>query len=125
MAVVSSQSFISRPAASAEQLAALSKIKAVKDEKSAPKASESLSPVQQMLSRQKADTEKNKDRTNYFESEDYLRMKAFEIRQRIVLYQNLGLTQQYQQAQAEGQEVVKKYQALLKKASGGQQDTTA
>ncbi|MCB1538757.1 MAG: hypothetical protein H6865_08585 [Rhodospirillales bacterium] len=51
---------------------------------------------------------------------NFLRMKAFEISKRITLYKNLGLTAEYTQAQAEGVDVVKKYQAILKnQLSGG------
>lgn len=72
-----------------------------------------ISPVQRMLQAQKA---KENTKTSYFDSEDYLRMKAFEIRRRITMYQSLGLQQEYQLAQQEGAEVVKKYQALLAKS---------
>lgn len=71
------------------------------------------SPVQRMLDNQKTQASK---KVNYEETEDFLRLKAFEIRKRIVLYQNLGMNAEYQQAQAEGVAVVQKYQALL--ASG-------
>lgn len=82
-----------------------------------------LSPVQRMVQEQKQVAQ---TQTNYFESEDWLRIKAMEISYRISLYKNLGLTAEYQAAQAEGTEVVKKYQALLQKQkeSGGT-DTTA
>lgn len=75
--------------------------------------SSDVSPVQRMLADQKKAQETAPG--NYMESEDFLRMKAFEIRARIVMFQNLGLTQEYQMAQQEGAEVVKKYQALLQK----------
>lgn len=67
----------------------------------------------------------NAKKNNYFESEDYLRMKANEIKYRIDLYKNLGLQPEYEAAQQEGADVVAKYQALLKKASGSKTDTTA
>lgn len=88
-------------------------------------AAERVSPVQKALqARQTEVTQRSGN--NFFESEDFLRMKAFEIRARIVLYQNLGLSQEYAQAQAEGAEVVKKYQALLAKGLAGKNaDTTA
>jgi len=63
-----------------------------------------------MLSNQKAVAAK---KVSYFESEDFLKMKAFEIRSRIVMYQNLGLTREYQMAQQEGADVVAKYQKIL------------
>lgn len=72
--------------------------------------SSDVSPVQRMLANQKKVQE---TKTNYFDSEEWLRMKAFEIRSRIVMYQNLGLTQEYAAAQQEGAEVVKKYQKIL------------
>lgn len=75
--------------------------------------SSDISPVQKMLNAQKT-TQATKP-GSFFESEDWLRMKAFEIRSRIVMYQNLGLTSEYQAAQQEGADVVKKYQALLMK----------
>lgn len=87
-------------------------------EKARQLANETLSPVQKALRAKDAEIQKAAD-NNFFESEDYLRMSAFEIRNRITLYKNLGLTQQYEQAQAEGAEVVKKYQAILAKAQAG------
>ena len=56
---------------------------------------------------------------NYFYSEDYLRAQANEIHARIVTFQNLGLTSQYQQAEQEGQVVVQEYQALQKATALG------
>jgi len=69
------------------------------------------SGVQKLVQAQTAKTSK----TPYTESVDYLRMKANEISRRIALYKNMGYTEGYQLAQQEGVEVVKKYQALLKK----------
>lgn len=83
------------------------------------------SPVQKVMQEREAMAQNAKNRGNYMETEDFLRMKAFEIRGRIVLYQNLGMTAEYQQAQLEGAEVVKKYQALLAKAKSGGSGTTA
>ncbi len=52
----------------------------------------------------------------YEENEDFLRMKAFELSNRIKTFKNLGQTEQYQIAQREAAQVIQKYQALLKKA---------
>jgi hypothetical protein len=71
------------------------------------------SGVQKILESKQSDASRA-DQNNFFFSENYLRMKAFEIRARIVMYQSLGLTDQYQQAQQEGQIVVQQYQAYQK-----------
>lgn len=69
------------------------------------------SPIQKSLDAQKKKAEKF---VKYDESEDFLRMKAFEISGRIKTFKNLGLTVQYEAAQAEGAAVVQKYKDLLK-----------
>jgi len=72
------------------------------------------SPVQKMLKAQKAEKEKL---GGYEDSEDFLRMKAFEISNRIKLMNRMGQTAAVAQLQVEGQEVVKKYMELQQKAA--------
>ncbi len=80
-----------------------------------------ISPVQRLLNATKTEQAK---RTNYMDSEDFLRMKAIEISKRISLYKNLGLSSEYSLAVAEGQEVDKKYQALIKGALSSSSTTS-
>ncbi|HEY8963397.1 MAG TPA: hypothetical protein VIN59_02915 [Alphaproteobacteria bacterium] len=72
------------------------------------------SPVQQLVEAQKAAKEKL---GGFMESEDFLRMKAFEISNRIKLMNRMGQTDAVAALEAEGQEVVKKYLALQQKAA--------
>jgi hypothetical protein len=75
--------------------------------------SSDVSPVQKMVNAQKSQTTQV-EKGSYFYSEDYLRLQAFEIRSRIVTYQNMGMAAQYAQAQQEGQVIVGAYQAYMK-----------
>lgn len=115
MATVSSFFFSTAPKASAKALASIKQTDAVlKQEQAIKDRKEPVrpdSPVRLMLDKQKAEAA---EKVNYEETEDFLRLKAFEIKNRITLYKNLGMTAQYQQAQQEGAAVVQKYQELLK-----------
>ena len=71
------------------------------------------SPVQRMLNAQKAEKTKY---TPFDETEDFLRMKAFEISNRIKLMTRMGQGDAVNQLRKEAAEVIVKYQALQKKA---------
>lgn len=80
---------------------------------------QSASPVQQMLDNQKSQTTSSEGGDSFYYSEDYLRMKAYEISGRIATYKNMGMTAQYSAAQQEGQMIVAQYQAYTKAAATG------
>lgn len=67
---------------------------------------------------QKALTARNAEQAKlgeYEKSDDFYRLKAFELKKRIALYGNLGLTDLQAQAQDEAVKLIKEYQAITKK----------
>ena len=69
------------------------------------------SAVQRQLTAKKTEEAKAGD---YEKSDDFYKLKAYELKKRIALYGNLGLTDLQQQAQDEATTLVKEYQALQK-----------
>lgn len=100
-----------------------------------------LSPVQAYLKRQQenpvalsaveknlaAKKEQAKNFVRYDESEDFFKMKAFELKRRLVFYQNMGMQTEASLVEGEAAELIKKYQKLYGKikTSGTTTNTTA
>lgn len=70
------------------------------------------SAVQRELAAKKTEQSKVGE---YEKSDNFYKLKAYELKKRIALYGNLGLTDLQQQAQDEAVKLVKEYQTLSKK----------
>jgi len=77
--------------------------------KSAKPLPEPLSPVQKLVQNTQAEAAKQ---VNYFKSEAYFKSKANQLKYMMALYQNFGLTEEYNAVANEAQRIVKEYVKL-------------
>ncbi|MBU6236109.1 MAG: hypothetical protein KGQ41_09710 [Alphaproteobacteria bacterium] len=89
-----------------------------------PSQTDGGSEIDRALSAQKAEADA---KVNYQESDDFFRLQAQELKRRITIYSNLGLTDLKNMAEQEAQKLIVKYQKLVakNKLKGLATDTTA